>query len=218
MAGIQTASSATRLNSTGTVTNTIGIPGFDPEEKAGDEAGEAEGRADADDDADDGEAHALPDDEIANAGAVGAERHADAHFLRALLHGVRHEAVDADGGEDERGGSEDGEQEHVEVLARGGVVDDFGHGADAGDGKAAAGLAQLFGDGGDVLVRVAVGADEPDHGADAGVERGHAVGDLAPGNDHERAGIAVEAAVVDVADDADDLARGPQTAGRRLCR
>ena len=140
--------------------------------------------------------------------AVGAERHADAHFLRALLHGVGHEAVDADGGEDERGCSEDGEQEHVEVLARGGVDDDFFHGADAGDGKAAAGLAQLFGDGGDELVRVSMGADEPDDGADAGVERGHAVGHLRLRDDHERARVAVEAAVVNVADDADDLARG----------
>jgi hypothetical protein len=135
VAGIQTARSATKLNTTGTVTNTSGIPGFDAEEEAGDEAGEAEGRADADDDANDGEAHAMPDDEGADAGAVGAESHADAHLLGALLDGVGHEAVDADGGQDERGGSEDGEQEHVEVLARGGVDDDFGHGAHAGYGK-----------------------------------------------------------------------------------
>ena len=45
----------------------------------------------------------------------------------------------------QRGGSEDGEQQHVEVLARGGVDDDFFHGADAGDGESAAGLTELFG-------------------------------------------------------------------------
>ena len=122
--------------------------------------------------------------------------------------GVGHEAVDADGGEDECGGSEDGEQEHVEVLARGGVDDDFVHGAHAGDGESAAGLAELFGDGGDVLVGIAVGADQPDHGADAGVEGGHAVGDLRLGTIMSGPGIVVEPAVADVADDADDLAGG----------
>ncbi len=120
----------------------------------------------------------MPDDEVADAGAVGAEGHADAHLLGALLDGVGHEAVDADGGEDEGGGSEDGEQEHVEVLTGHGLDDNLGHGADAGDGKAAAGLAKLLGDGGDVLMRVAVGADQPDHGADVGIEGGHAVSDL----------------------------------------
>ena len=34
---------------------------------------------------------------------------------------------------------------------------------------------------------IGVGADEPDDGADAGVESGHAVGHLRLGDDHERA-------------------------------
>ena len=170
-------------------------------------------------DADDGEAHPMPDDQGADAGAVGAEGHADAHFLGALLDGVGHEAVDADGGQDKRGDSEDGEEEHVEVLTRGGVPDDLGHGADAGDGKAAAALAQLTGDGGNILMRITVGTDQPDHGADVGVEGGHAIGDLRAGNDHEGARIVVEAAIADVADDADDLPGGlSRTGGRRLCR
>ena len=33
-----------------------------------------------------------------------------------------------------------------------------------------------------------MGADEPDHGANVGVEGGHAVRDLGAGNDHQRAG------------------------------
>ena len=82
------------------------------------------------------------------------------------------------------------------------------HGADAGDGEAAAGLTKLLGNGGDELMRIAVGADEPGDGTDAGVERGHAIGDLSLRNDHERAGIAIEAAIADVSDDADDLAGG----------
>ena len=100
---------------------------------------------------------------------------------------VGHETVDADGGEDECARREDGEQEHVEVLACGGADDDFIHGADVGDREACAGLAELLGDGGDVLVGIAVGADEPGDGADAGYERGHTVGDLRLRNDHERA-------------------------------
>ena len=105
-------------------------------------------------------------------------------------------------------GSEDGEQEHVEVLARGGLDDDFGHGTHAGDGESAAGLAELIGDGRDVRVGIAVGADQPDHGANVGVEGGHAVRDLRGGDDHQRAGIVIETAVADVPDDADDLAGG----------
>ena len=61
MAGIQTARSATRQNTTGTVTK--GDPGFYAEEEAGDKAGESESRADADNHAGDGESHAVPDDE-----------------------------------------------------------------------------------------------------------------------------------------------------------
>ncbi len=58
-----------------------------------------------------------------------------------------------------------------------------------------------------------MGADEPDDGADAGVERGHAVGHLRLRDDHERARIAVETAIADVADDADDLAGGSANCG-----
>ena len=43
---------------------------------------------------------------------------------------------------------------------------------------------------------------------DPGVQLGHAVGDLRVGHDHQRAGILTQAAVVRIADHADDLARG----------
>ena len=149
----------------------------------------------------------MPDNEAADGRTVGAEGHANAHFLSTLLDGISHEAVNADGGEDEGGSSEDGEEEHVEVFARGGAADDFGHRTDAGDGEAAAGLTELFRDGGDVLMGIAVGADDPGDGADASVEGGYAIGDLGLGNNHELLGIAVEAAVANVAGDADDLTR-----------
>ena len=108
------------------------VPGFDSIEEAGDEAREAEGSCCAYEDANNGEGHALADNEVADCGAVGPEGHADAHLLRALLHRVGHEAIDANSGEDERAGSEDSEKEHVEVLARGGADDDFIHSADVG--------------------------------------------------------------------------------------
>ena len=150
----------------------------------------------------------MPHDQGTDARAVGSESHVDADLLGALLDRVGHEAVDADGGEDECGCSEDGEQEHVEVLARGGLDDDFGHRTHAGDGESAAGLAELIGDGRDVRVGIAMGADQPHHGANVGVEGGHAVSDLGTGDDHERARIVIEATVADVPDDADDLAGG----------
>src|SRR6185312_6427302 len=84
------------------------IPGFYAEEEAGEEAREPEGGAESDGDADESQSHAMADDEIADARAVGAEGHANAHLLRALLHGIGHQAVNPDRGEDERGGSEDG--------------------------------------------------------------------------------------------------------------
>jgi len=73
---------------------------------------------------------------------------------------------------------EDGEQTHIEVLARCGVDDHFFHGTNAGYGESTASLAELFWDASHELMRVCVGADEPDNGADAGVESSHAVGYL----------------------------------------
>src|SRR5690348_6654113 len=53
------------------------IPGFYAEEEAGEEAREPEGGAESDGYADESESHAMAHDEIANAGAVGAESHAN---------------------------------------------------------------------------------------------------------------------------------------------
>ena len=92
------------------------------------------------------------------------------------------------------------------ILARGGLDDDFIHDADVGDREASAGLAELLGDGGNVLVWIAAGADKANDGADAGIEGGHAVGPLGLRDDHERARFAVETTVADVSDDPDDLA------------
>ena len=68
------------------------------------------------DDTDEGQPHAMPDYEFATADAVRAQGHADAHLLGALLDGIGHQAVDADGGEQQRDRAEDGQQQHVEAL------------------------------------------------------------------------------------------------------
>ena len=55
---------------------------------------------------------------------------------------------------------------------------------------------------------IAVGADQPRHGADARKEVSHAVGDLGQGDDHERTRIDVKLVHARVAHNADDLACG----------
>ena len=78
-----------------------------------------------------------------NVAGFRAESHADADLLAALLHGVSHQAVDAQGSQEQRRGAEDGHQKHIETLPRRGSGNDFVHGADVGDGEAAR-LAQLL--------------------------------------------------------------------------
>src|SRR5262245_9769638 len=63
------------------------------------ERGQEERPDETDDDADADERHALPHDVPAHLVGLRAERHANADLLRAVLHRVRHEAVNADRGE-----------------------------------------------------------------------------------------------------------------------
>src|ERR1700677_4880665 len=75
-----------------------GIPGFDTKEKAGQEASEPERSADAQNHADAGKYHALADDHVAEIRCLRPQRHAYAEFLGALLHGIRHDPIDTNGG------------------------------------------------------------------------------------------------------------------------
>src|SRR5689334_6796196 len=68
------------------------IPGFYPEEKASQEPRQPESSADTKNYTNDREDHSLTDDHIADVRSLSAESHADAEFLRPLLHGVGHEA------------------------------------------------------------------------------------------------------------------------------
>ena len=118
MAGSHTASSATAASTTGTVTNTIGSHDFTPNSRLAIRR-VSPNAAQAPNHAHDRQLHALPNDQVANPAAVGSQGHADAHLLRALLDGVGHEPINADGGEHQRGSAEYGEQQHVEAFPRG---------------------------------------------------------------------------------------------------
>ena len=75
---------------------------------------------------------------------LGAQREPDADLLRPLLHRVRHQPVDADRREQQRGAAEDGQQQHVEVRARRRLDDDLVHRLDPRDRQPAARLPQLL--------------------------------------------------------------------------
>ena len=121
VAGSQTASNATAARISGTDTNTAGSQDFTPNRKL------AMKRVSQN-------AAPIPSTRPTSARrmpcqttslrivrAIGAQRHANAHLLRALLHGVRHQAVDPDRRQHQRDHAEDRQQHHVEVLARGGA-------------------------------------------------------------------------------------------------
>jgi hypothetical protein len=107
-----------------------------------------EGRSDASDYAEYGDPHPLPYNELAYRVAVRTERHADAHLLSALRDGVGHQTVYADGGEQQRHRAENGKQQHIEALSRGGPTHHLIHGADVAHRESSARDAQLLGDGG----------------------------------------------------------------------
>ena len=79
--------------------------------------------------------HTFADDQFEDVGAACAEGHADAHFLKALGDGEGHDAVDADGGEEEREYGEGAEDEDGEAVGDEGFADDLVHGADARHGE-----------------------------------------------------------------------------------
>jgi hypothetical protein len=87
----------------------------DADQHAGEEPAEEEGAGDAEDAADSDEAGGLRDDEADKSAARCTEGEADAHLLRALRDGVGKDAVDADGGEDDR---EQGEAAMSSMMRR----------------------------------------------------------------------------------------------------
>ena len=136
--------------------------------------------------------------------SIGAESHADAHLLGALRDRIGHQAVDADGGKQQRHRAEYGKQQHVEALSRRGASHHLVHGADMGHRKSAAGDAQLFGDCGNRRVRVAMGSHQPEERLDIGIGGVIVIRNLGDGNDHHGVGRLGQAAVVEVGDDADN--------------
>src|SRR5581483_2459547 len=183
------------------------IEGFHTEEQAREEMREPQRSGNSNYDSYTCQKHALADDHVANGRCLRTQRHADAELLRALLHRVRHESVDSDRRYQQRRRAEDGEQEHVEALARSGGDDDLVHAADVCDGKTAAGVAQSDRDRLRERMRLLRAADDPPQRRDARVERRDFVRHLRDRNVHGRSGIAIEAVAAHVACYADNLAR-----------
>ena len=86
-------------------------------------------------DAGDGENRDFPQHEFQQAGASGAECQADADFARAARHGVGHDAVEPDGGEQGGQNAEEGGESGHDALRGERLVDLIFHGAQAGDGE-----------------------------------------------------------------------------------
>src|SRR3984957_15780223 len=184
-----------------------GIPRLHAIQQAGHQSRQHEGRGNAQENSDKREAHALLDDHAAHILRTRTQGHADPDFLRAQLHGIRHQSVDSDGGQQQRDAGENHQQRHIEISALRGFRTHLIHGANMRDRQAAARGAKLF-----LNFRAEgkwfdLGAHDPGNWNDAIIERGHAIRHLRHGNVHDRLGIAVEAAVSHVADNSNDFAR-----------
>ena len=206
-AGIQMAMKATALSKSGVAMKAIGIERFHAEEKAGQKTREPESAAGADHHAEQREHHSLADDHVAQIGSLRAKRHADAEFLRALLHGVGHNAIHADGRHEQAGGAEDGEQQHIEALARDVARLDLVHGANMRNRQAATGIAQSRGDWRDQGARIDLAANDPPERRTRELSAVSRSGICASGMYIIGDGSRFRPAIVRVAHDADNLAR-----------
>src|SRR6516225_2689856 len=65
----------------------------------------------------DNQRYTLAKNQAQNAALSGPERHSHANFAAALIHGIGHDAVEADGGETESQKSEDAEQTDTYLCA-----------------------------------------------------------------------------------------------------
>ncbi|MBW8896117.1 MAG: hypothetical protein JF613_08035, partial [Acidobacteria bacterium] len=84
-------------------------------------------------DANQREEHGLPDDQSAYHPAWRAERHANADLAGPLRHGVRQHAKNANRGQQQRDGREQGQKKRVEARLRDRSSDDLLQRANIGD-------------------------------------------------------------------------------------
>src|SRR5580693_8544167 len=80
--------------------------------------------------------HALGKDEAEDVSVAGAEGDANADFLGSLIDGVGDDGVEADRGQAERDGGEDGEQDSEHAVGPVLTLQLFVHGAEVADGEA----------------------------------------------------------------------------------
>src|SRR5581483_6265890 len=168
------------------------------EEQRAEIAGEAERRQGAGGETQGGQTEGAADHEAQHRGAAGAERDAEVDLARALRDQITDDAVDAERGQEQRGGGKDAEQQRGQAARGGGRVDHLLHGADAVDGDGRV-------DGAD---RSAGGGGDRRGVAGRAHDEGHARGrplrlmQVQFGN-----GRRFQAAAAEVGDDADDRPR-----------
>ena len=110
-----------------------GIERLDLVEEHGQQSGQRCGKDEPGDDADADQSQRLRKDEVEYGPRCRAQCHAHANLLRPLSDGIRHHAVHADGGQQERHHRE-GYQQHCHgARARERRVHDFLHGAHVGE-------------------------------------------------------------------------------------
>ena len=204
IAGSHTAASATSASTIGTETNTAGSHAFTPNSRLATSRARPNAEAEPDHHSDRGQANALQHHHVADLRSVRAERQADADFLRALGHRVRHQTVDPDRCERERRAAEHRHERHVEPLPRNRPRHDVVHRPHVGH-RQPRHLPQLLLNGIAQRIRLDACANDPRGRGNPQVQRVELVGDLPVGDIHARAGIVVEASVAQIGDDADDL-------------
>ena len=112
------AASATTTSRRVTTANVMGSLGFTLYNRLLQDACHDDGADQPQAETDEDHPQALDDDETLNTAGLGAERNANADFVRALRHHVRHDAVQTHGRQDQSQTRERPEDEHREPVAR----------------------------------------------------------------------------------------------------
>src|SRR5204862_7441057 len=159
------------------------------------------------DDADQGDLQSLSQHHLQDVSSGRTKRHSDSNFVRAVAGQIGNHAVDSDGGKNESKRVEHAEEKHGQPLRGNRTRNDFFHGPDIIEGRAAYDFFGGLSNGAcDVSRVVCCSGDIP---AAIGQKRPKPVGDLP--NRKIEVGLQVlmlprtETPVFDVTDDADDL-------------
>src|SRR5580658_4372908 len=126
--------------------------------QAGEEACQRGGDGEADGYAEKCDARALAENEAQDVLTLRAERHANADFLSAQCDAVSHDAINSNGGEDQRECAEDSEEHEGEAACGDGIVHELLHGIDGEDGLVFINCSDGYANGGSEARRINGGA------------------------------------------------------------